>query len=116
MCKSDGVSSRHHVVYSYSCNIDGCNSSQNYIGYTTCTVDERFRMHTQAGSIKRHLNTAHGINRVTKKDLISNVKILESCSNKGKLRMTEAICIKELKPNLNSQEEGCDRLLKIFKH
>ena len=44
------------------------------------------------------------------------VKILYSDSSVGQLRMTEAVLIKDLKPSINSQEEGCDRLLKIFKH
>ena len=113
---SKEISDHHHVVYAYSCNLDGCNSNHKYVGYTTCTVDERFRMHTQAGSIKKHLTDVHNINRVSKKDLISCTKILKSCASKGQLRMTEAILIKSMKPSLNSQEEGCDRLLKIFKH
>ena len=96
--------------------IHGCNSNHKYIGYTTCTVAERFRMHTQAGSIKKHLTEVHGMNRIPKKDLINCTKILRSCDSIGRLRMTEAMLIKDMKPTLNSQEEGCDRLLKIFKH
>ena len=111
-----GVQKRHHVVYKYSCNQAGCNSSQTYVGYTTCTIDERFRMHAQTGSIKRHLREKHEIERVAKNDIIECTTILASCSSRGRLRMTEAILIKDLKPTLNSQEEGCDRLLKIFKH
>ena len=114
--KNKNIASRHHVVYAYSCNLEGCNASPKYIGYTTCTVDERFRMHAQNGSIKRHLVDKHGMIRVPKNDLIPSIKILGSCNTKGRLRMLEAIMIKDMKPSLNSQEEGCDRLLKIFKH
>ena len=110
------VSNRHHVVYQYKCNQAGCNSSQTYVGYTTCTIDERFRMHAQTGSIKRHLVENHGVERVVKNEIIKCTNILGSCNSKGRLRMMEAILIKDLKPTLNSQEEGCDRLLKIFKH
>lgn len=112
-------SSRHHVVYKYKCNKEGCNSSINekmYIGYTTCALEERFRMHTQTGSIKEHLATAHNIRRIPKADLLESTTILRTCHNRRKLIMTEAILIKELKPCLNSQDEGCNRLLKIFKH
>ena len=59
------ISDTHRVVYQYSCHREGCNSSK-YIGYTTCTVGERFRMHTQNGSIKNHLSACHDITRVSK--------------------------------------------------
>ena len=110
------IANRHHVVYAYSCNLEGCNASPKYIGYTTCTVDERFKMHAQNGSIKKHLVENHGMTRTPKNDLVSSTKILGSSNNKGRLRMLEAIMIKDMKPSLNSQEEGCERLLKIFKH
>ena len=110
------TANRHHVVYAFSCTLGGCNSSSKYIGYTTCTVDERFRNHAQNGSIRKHLVDIHGMTRTPKNDLISSTKILGSSNLKGRLRMLEAIMIKDMKPSLNSQEEGCDRLLKIFKH
>lgn len=106
---------RHHVVYSYKCEKDGCNSA-NYVGYTACTVTERFKMHTQNGSIKKHILDAHSQSKVTRQELINCTTILRSCNTKRQLIMTEAVLIKELQPDLNSQEEGCDRLLKIFKH
>ena len=109
------ISNRDHVVYRYKCTQEGCNASQ-YIGYTTCKIDERFRNHAQTGSIKKHHIEKHGATRVSKNDLIESTSILRSCQSKGRLRMTEAVLIKELKPNLNSQDEGCDKLLKIFKH
>ena len=75
-----------------------------------------FKMHTQNGSIKKHLKEAHKINKITRQELIDKVKILKSCNNKKELIMTEAILIKCNSPSLNAQEEGADRLLKIFKH
>ena len=73
-------------------------------------------MHTQTGSIKNHIRDFHGEARVTRQQLTECVKVLCMNNSVGYLRMTEAILIKEIKPSLNSQEEGCDRLLKIFKH
>lgn len=110
------VSDRHHVVYLYECKQAGCNAKHTYIGYTTCTVGERFRSHTQTGSIKKHLVETHGITRIPKSDLLQTTKVLKTCNSVGYLRMTEAMMIKDLKPTLNSQDEGCDLLLKIFKH
>ena len=109
------VSQESSVVYQYTCNKEGCNSS-SYIGYTMCTVSERFRMHTQKSSIKKHLTEQHGIAKVPRKELLESTTILRRCNKKRTLIMTEAILIKEKKPVINSQQEGCDRLLKIFKH
>lgn len=111
------TSDRHHVVYEYSCTRDGCSSApKRYVGYTEATIWERFGMHTQTGSIKKHLVEEHEVNRIPRRDLIKDVKILRTCSSKRDLVFTEAILIKTGRPELNSQAEGCDRLLKLFKH
>jgi hypothetical protein len=115
---SGDVAKRHHVVYQYSCVRDSCNTTiPMYIGYTTCSVSERFRMHTQnSSSIKKHLQEHHGINKTTTAELLTDVKILKNSSSKTDLIFYEALLIKSLKPSLNAQNEGCDRILKIFKH
>jgi len=113
---NNDISERHGVVYRYTCNKEGCNASQTYIGYTACTISERFKMHAVTGSIKSHVVQAHNINKIPKTDLIQCVDILRQCSSRRELIMTEAILIKDMKPSLNSQQEGCERLLKVFKH
>jgi len=107
---------RSHVVYQYTCDQDGCNSSKTYIGYTTCTLSDRFRMHAQQGSIKKHLQQAHQFQKIPKQMILAPTKILATCQNRRELFYTEAIYIKDLKPVLNAQDEGADRLLKVFKH
>ena len=62
---------RHHVVYQYTCNMAGCSAPQ-YIGYTTCTLYDRFGMHTQSGSIKKHLSEVHNIQRTPRRELLVN--------------------------------------------
>ena len=64
---------RHHVVYQYSCNLAGCNAPQ-YIGYTTCTLYDRFGQHTQSGSIKKHRSEKHEILRTTRRELLQENK------------------------------------------
>ena len=115
MHKDIDSNKRHHVVYQYTCSRAECNFSK-YIGYTTCSLHERFKMHTQNGSIIKHLRTAHKIQKVPRKDLLENTSVLATVMDRRKLIMTEAVFIKEKKPNLNSQAEGCDRLIKIFVH
>ena len=106
---------RHHVVYQYNCNLEGCQAPA-YIGYTTCSLYDRFGMHTQRGSIKGHMVESHNILRTPRRDLLSCTKVIAANADRRKLIMTEAVLIKENKPSLNSQEEGCNRILKIFKH
>ena len=106
---------RHHVVYQYTCNKQGCNSLR-YIGYTTCSLHERFRMHTQTGSIIKHLKETHRENRVPRSELLAQAKVIDFCNEKRRLIFLEAIYIKTERPELNSQTEGSDRILKIFVH
>jgi len=110
------LADRHGVVYQYYCSNVGCHPFQSYIGYTTCTLSDRFRMHAVNGSIKKHLVECHNYSRVTKAELLNSIKILRSCTTKQELIMTEAVLIKQERPTLNSQDEGAERILKIFKH
>ena len=111
------VADKHNVVYLWTCNRDGCDSTQTYLGFTTCTVRDRFRMHTQASSsIKKHLTDKHSINRVTTAELLTAVKILSISSDRRELVFTESLLIKSMAPRLNAQNEGFDKILKVFKH
>lgn len=113
----DNIENRHHVVYQYFCSRDGCNTTHSYIGYTTCTIANRFKMHTQnCSSIKKHLIQTHSITKISTNDLLADVKILKNCSDKRDLVIYEALLIKMHKPSLNSQTEFSDKLLKIFRH
>ena len=109
--KSIGES--NHVVYKFTCTKDGCNSTKCYIGYTTCSLAERFRTHQ---SVRKHLLDIHNQSRVPTSHLLESVSVLRHCKSKRDLKYTEAILIKQERPSLNSQDEGCDQLLKIFKH
>ena len=105
----------HHVVYKYTCEKEGCNSL-SYIGYTTCSLGERFKMHTSTGSICKHLREKHQAQRIPKTELLENTKILVRYPDKRRLIIAEALLIKTERPALNSQDEGSTRVLKIFIH
>jgi hypothetical protein len=100
-----------NVVYQYTCNRGECNSLNKYVGYTEQTLSERFRQHK---SVQHHLKVAHGITRTSSKTLLESVSVLCRANSKQELLILEALCIKETKPTLNSQEEGRDRILRIF--
>ena len=110
------ASKEHHVVYQYTCDHESCNSANKYIGYTTTTLYQRFGCHTQNGSIKKHLTEEHAATSLRRSDLIKNTKVLHRDNRRRDLIFIEALYIKELSPTLNAQDEGCDRILKIFKH
>lgn len=101
-----------NVVYRYTCKVDECHSS--YIGYTEATLTERMRNHTQHGSIIKHLQERHNIAKQKTKELLECVQVIGRANNKSELLLMEAIKIKYDKPELNGQEEGRDRILKIF--
>ena len=101
-----------NVVYRYKCTQEECHSS--YIGYTEATVKERMRNHAQNGSIIKHLREVHDIRKIATTEMMKSVEILARGNTKNELLILEALFIKELKPNLNEQEEGRDRILKIF--
>ena len=99
----------------YTCNEEGCHAPTppRYIGYTACALSERFAQHA---SVKKHLSEAHGLTRVGRRKLLESVRVLSHNNDRRRLIMTEAMIIKENRPQLNSQEEGSIRIIKIFKH
>ena len=97
-----------------------CNSLK-YIGYTKQTLEGRFRQHQSAKPTRRikhlpsmkHLQDVHNI-KMKPKDILKSVEILYQGRNRQELLIMEAVFIAERKPLLNNQEEGRDRILKIF--
>ena len=104
-----------HVVYKYTCTKEECNSSEKcYIGYTEMTIKDRMRNHGQHGSIIEHLREEHSIQKVKTKELMESVTVIGRANTKQDLLLLEALHIKQNKPALNSQQEGRDRVLRIF--
>jgi hypothetical protein len=112
--KNNGHSSNanNNVVYQYNCPEDGCNAI-SYIGYTTCTVAQRFYAHAQTGSIRLHNKNAHASKPPTRK-LLESTSIIYRGKNKQELTIAESLLIKENKPALNIQDEQFSRVLAIF--
>lgn len=100
------------VVYQYNCPEDGCNAI-SYIGYTTCTVAQRFYAHAQTGSIRLHNKNSHASKPLTRK-LLESTSVIYRGRNKQELTIAESLLIKENKPALNIQDEEFSRVLAIF--
>jgi len=105
----------HHVVYQFTCDYESCNSNK-YIGYTTCSLYQRFGCHTQSGSIRKHLTEEHGATSLRRRELLRSTEVLHRSNCRRDLIFMEALLIKENNPTLNAQDEGCEKILKIFKH
>ena len=103
---TSGVDSR--LVYHYT-----CKESTSYIGYTTCTLPVRFYSHVQQGSIQKHNRDTHNIKLYTQQ-LLENTKILHRNQCNLELKIAEALFIKEHNPVINAQDEGNERILRIF--
>ena len=61
-----------------------CNSSR-YIDFTTYSLQEIFRVHTQTGSCIKHFRECYLLRRVARVDLLKHTKTLVRCSDKRRL-------------------------------
>ena len=94
---------RAGVVYQYFCNIGECKPRQNsYIGMTTTTLSRRLTSHLQAGTPKTHTIQEHDIH-LSREMLVKNTTILDSCSEKKRLQIKEALYILLKRPSMNIQ-------------
>ena len=73
--KNPNKDMRNHVVYQFKCDMVECKFF-TYIGYTTCSLYERFKMHTQTGFIIQHLRNGHNINRVPRCQLLDQTEVI----------------------------------------
>ena len=105
--------SNSHVVYQYTCPMDGCNPSQIYIGYTTTSLKQRMTAHTQNGGIRTHQQTVHQ-RKIKTAEILEHTKVLYRNQDKIELQIMEALLIKQHNPPLNNQQLGDTRILHIF--
>ena len=102
-----------HVVYQYLCPHGGCQSSNTYIGYTTCDLKQRFKGHLQNGSIRDHFSEYHSHKRRSIEEWLKSTNVLYRSWKKYDLIIAEAIHIKKNSPTINKQCEW-PNVLKVF--
>ena len=104
---------RNNLIYEFQCNEGDCELRNNsYIGYTTTTLSRRLTMHLAGGAPRHHCKTAHN-KSITRDILVSNTKILKVESDVGRLEIMEALLIQQKNPELNKQDTGRIRTLKL---
>ena len=106
-----------NAVYQYDCKIGECThlpkNMAAYTGLTTCTISRRLSNHLQTGAILQHCKDNHGAN-LTRKQLEDSVSIRYLENDKNRLYILEALIIKEEDPEINKQDTGRSRTLKLY--
>ena len=93
-----------NIVYEYQCPLGDCarRNNSSYIGHTTTTLSRRITMHLQNGAPDKHTQTNHNT-RLTRSMLVENTSIIAKCTNRKKLMVLEAVCIRDRDPLINRQ-------------
>ena len=102
-----------NVIYKYKCPDRDCYLKNNfYIGFTNCKLTRRLTMHLQKGAIKTHEHCAHK-SKLTREKITENTSILYQRNCSRRLKILEAILIRDLNPSLNEQDSNFARTLKL---
>ena len=100
---------KHDVVYLYKCPVTECGAS--YVGETSRRISERILDHQKRDKNSHILH--HSVSSNHPVAAKNNFKIIgEMFGGYQKRKIAEAICIKDIKPNLNVQ--GQSFTLKLF--
>ena len=96
-----------NVIYQFKCPNADCRLRQmNYIGMTTTSLSRRLTMHLRDGAPKNHYEEAHH-QELTRQILTQNTTILDTCNDRRRLQILEAMYIREIRPQLNKQVNSC---------
>ena len=109
--------SQTNVIYEFTCPQNECfhhpTINNRYLGFTTCTVSKRLSFHLQTGAILKHSIESHG-RKIDRKTAEQCLKIRYKENNQERLEILEAIMIMVEKPEINKQDTGKKRILKLF--
>ena len=98
---------RTNVVYRWICPNGDCklqNKEVDYIGHTTTTLSRRLTMHLHGHPPAEHTRQAHK-KTITRTELVENTSIIASERNVRRLKILEAVLIRESCPVLNGQRD-----------
>lgn len=94
---------RSNVIYEYFCKTGDCATQKvSYIGSTTNTLSRRLTLHLQDGGIKQHSRRTHG-REISRGEIVNNTEIISNDSDKRRLRVLEAVFIRDRRPAINTQ-------------
>ena len=106
-----------NLIYDFNCKIGECmhlpQKQVRYTGLTTCTLSRRLSFHLQNGAILQHALQKHN-RRLTRKEIVSSTKARYYENDTNKLEILEALIIRFEDPNVNKQNTGKRRVLKLY--
>jgi len=105
------------LIYDFNCKEGECAhlppQQKRYIGLTTCTLSRRLSYHLQNGSIKNHFAEKHH-RKITREEIVNGTTIRHFERDTRRLEILESLIIRFEDPELNKQETGRKRKLKLF--
>ena len=106
-----------HLIYDFDCNEGECThlpiQKRRYSGLTTCTLSRRLLLHIQNGAIKKHFEEKHGRN-ITRQEIVDGTKARYYERELRRLEILESLIIRFEDPDINKQDTGKKRILKLF--
>ena len=106
-----------NLIYDFNCKIGECmhlpQKQVRYTGLTTCTLSRRLSFHLQNGAILQHALQKHN-RRLTRKEIVSSTKARYYENDTNKLEILEALIIRFEDPDVNKQDTGKKRVLKLY--
>ena len=100
----------NHVVYQFDCPEDCC--TQSYIGYTTLTIGARAKQHRYKPSkIHEHFRIEHNKSKID--DISEHFKVLYRNHDVYSLRISEALKIREKRPEINVKFNEMANILNV---
>ena len=117
MTKKPRELAKTNTIYQFYCKKGDCEHlpprSGAYTGLTRNTVSRRLSFHLQTGAIRQHSEKIHGI-KITRKEIerFTRVRYVERDINR--LEILEALIINAEDPEVNRQDTGKIRTLKLY--
>ena len=109
--------SKTNVIYEFKCKKGDCehlpHRRTTYLGLTTNTLSRRMSLHLQDGAIRKHSEANHG-SKTTRKEIENFTRIKYVERDRYRLGILESLIINVEDPELNRQETGKCRILKLY--
>ena len=108
---------RTNLIYDFTCRKGECEhlpqQQVRYTGLTTCTLSRRLSFHLQKGAIRSHFESCHGRN-ITRDEIVAMTKARYYERDVRRLEILEALIIRCEDPEVNKQDTGNCRVLKLY--
>ena len=107
---------RTNLIYDFTCKTGECKhlpiNKKRYSGLTLCTLSRRLTFHLQKGAIRTHFQSCHGRN-ITRAEIVDMTKARYYQRDFRRLEILEALIIQREDPEINRQDTGKVRILKL---